>query len=215
MAENEGATSSTNTDSGTSQDAGNANQGAQSTNTEPTPSGTLTQAQVDAIVKDRLAREREKYKGFDDLKKKAEEFERLQASQMSEAERLKAELDKAKESATGAEARMRKALTSAAIISEASKQGAKDPSLLVKLIDSDSLEITDDGDVKGAEEAVTALLASHDYLKGNGFTASGDGGQRTSAGLPTFTRDQIADPSFFREHKDEILLAQRQGRITT
>jgi hypothetical protein len=108
---------------------------------------------------------------------------------------------------------MRMALTRAAIVSEASKQGARDPSLLVKLIDTDTLEITDDGEVKGAAEAVTALLATHDYLKGNGFTGSGDGGQRTQGGVKTFTRTKIANPIYFREHKAEILAAQKDGRI--
>jgi hypothetical protein len=180
----------------------------------PTPSGTLTQAQVDAIVKDRIAREREKYKGFDDLKRKAEDYDKLQAANLSEAEKLQKSLEAANEKASTAESRMKKALTRAAIVSAASQAGARDPNLVVKLIDSDALEITEDGEVKGAEDAVTALLASHDYLKGGGFTASGDGGQRTSAGLPSFTRDQIADPTFYREHKDEITLAARQGRIT-
>jgi len=180
----------------------------------PTLSGTLTQAQVDAIVKDRIAREREKYKGFDDLKRKAEDYDKLQAANLSEAEKLQKSLEAANEKASTAESRMKKALTRAAIVSAASQAGARDPNLVVKLIDSDALEITEDGEVKGAEDAVTALLASHDYLKGGGFTASGDGGQRTSAGLPSFTRDQIADPTFYREHKDEITLAARQGRIT-
>jgi len=180
----------------------------------PTPSGTLTQAQVDAIVKDRIAREREKYKGFDDLKRKAEDYDKLQAANLSEAEKLQKSLEAANEKASTAESRMKKALTRAAIVSAASQAGARDPNLVVKLIDSDALEITEDGEVKGAEDAVTALLASHDYLKGGGFTASGDGGQRTSAGLPSFTRDQIADPAFYREHESEIKLAARQGRIT-
>ena len=180
----------------------------------PTPSGTLTQAQVDAIVKDRIAKEREKYKGFDDLKRKAEDYDKLQAANLSEAEKLQKSLEAANEKASTAESRMKKALTRAAIVSAASQAGARDPNLVVKLIDSDALEITEDGEVKGAEDAVTALLASHDYLKGGGFTASGDGGQRTSAGLPSFTRDQIADPAFYREHESEIKLAARQGRIT-
>jgi hypothetical protein len=209
MAENTDTTSDTSTDGDSGQDNGTTKQVV-----APTPNGTLTQAQVDAIVKDRIAREREKYKGFDDLKRKAEDYDKLQAANLSEAEKLQKSLEAANEKASTAESRMKKALTRAAIVSAASQAGARDPNLVVKLIDSDALEITEDGEVKGAEDAVTALLASHDYLKGGGFTASGDGGQRTSAGLPSFTRDQIADPTFYREHKDEITLAARQGRIT-
>ena len=40
-----------------------------------------------------------------------------------------------------------------------------------------------------------------------------EGGEPSAAGKPTFTRDQIADRKFYFEHKDEILEAQKEGRI--
>ena len=51
-----------------------ANAGDSPTPTE-TPASTFSQEDVDRIVNDRLARERKKYEGFDDLKAKAEQFE--------------------------------------------------------------------------------------------------------------------------------------------
>jgi hypothetical protein len=219
MAENDGSTATgneSNNDQGTNASdasSGTAATGAGSANGTTTGNATLTQSQVDAIVRDRIAREREKFKGFDDLKKKAEQYDQLQAASQTDLEKAQTEAQKASERASTAEGRMKMALTRAAIVSEASKQGARDPSLLVKLIDTESLKITDDGEVEGAAEAVTALLATHDYLKGNGFTGSGDGGQRTDGGIKTFTRTQIAQPTFFREHKAEILAAQKDGRI--
>ena len=59
---------------------------------EPQNEGKLTQAEVDAIVADRLARERKKYADYGDLKKAAEELAELKKSQMTEVEKLKAEL---------------------------------------------------------------------------------------------------------------------------
>jgi K+/H+ antiporter YhaU regulatory subunit KhtT len=59
---------------------------------EPQNEGKLTQAEVDAIVADRLARERKKYADYSDLKKAAEELAELKKSQMTEVEKLKAEL---------------------------------------------------------------------------------------------------------------------------
>jgi hypothetical protein len=171
MAENDGSTTTgneSNNDQGTNaSDASGSTTtaGAGGANGTTTGNATLTQAQVDAIVRDRIAREREKFKGFDDLKKKAEQYDAVAASQ-TDLEKAQTEAQKANERASTAEGRMRMALTRAAIVSEASFQGARDPSLLVKLIDTDTLEITDDGEVKGAAEAVTALLATHDYLKG-------------------------------------------------
>jgi hypothetical protein len=59
---------------------------------EPQNEGKLTQAEVDAIVADRLARERKKYADYSDLKKASEELAELKKSQMTEVEKLKAEL---------------------------------------------------------------------------------------------------------------------------
>lgn len=48
---------------------------------------TFTQEQVDAIVKDRLAREREKYKDYSDLKAKAAEFDKQQDANKTELQK--------------------------------------------------------------------------------------------------------------------------------
>lgn len=220
MAENDGSTTTgneSNNDQGTNAGANNSGSSTSGTGSASgegnTGTTTLTQSQVDAIVRDRIAREREKYKGFDDLKRKAEQYDAQVAASQTDLEKAQTEAQKASERASTAEGRMKMALTRAAIVSEASKQGARDPSLLVKLIDTDTLEITDDGEVKGAAEAVTALLATHDYLKGNGFTGSGDGGQRTQGGVKTHTRTDIANPIYFREHRADIFAAQKDGRI--
>lgn len=52
----------------------------------PAPQG-FTQADVDRIVADRLARERAKYAGFDDLRAKADQFDQLQAAQQTDLEK--------------------------------------------------------------------------------------------------------------------------------
>lgn len=53
---------------------------------------TFTQAELEAVLADRLRREREKYKDYADLKKMAEEYKKLKESQMSETEKLQAKL---------------------------------------------------------------------------------------------------------------------------
>lgn len=47
----------------------------------------FTQEQVDAIVKDRLAREREKYKDYNDLKNKAAEYDKQQEANKTELQK--------------------------------------------------------------------------------------------------------------------------------
>lgn len=54
------------------------------------PGKTFTQEELDRIIAERLNREREKYKDYNDLKKAAEELKKIKESQMSETERLQA-----------------------------------------------------------------------------------------------------------------------------
>lgn len=49
---------------------------------------TLTQDEIDAIVENRLARERAKYSDYDDLKAKAERLSEIEDAQKTETERL-------------------------------------------------------------------------------------------------------------------------------
>jgi Domain of unknown function (DUF4355) len=56
---------------------------------------TLTQAEVDKIVADRVARERKKFSDYDDLKKKAAKLQQIEDSQKTELEKLNDELGKA------------------------------------------------------------------------------------------------------------------------
>ena len=49
---------------------------------------TLSQAEVDKIVADRVARERKKFADYDTLKKKASELDKIQESQKSETQKL-------------------------------------------------------------------------------------------------------------------------------
>lgn len=48
---------------------------------------SFTQEQVNAIVADRLAREREKYKDYNDLKSKAAEYDKVQEASKSELQK--------------------------------------------------------------------------------------------------------------------------------
>jgi hypothetical protein len=71
------------------------------------PNKSFTQEQVDALIADRLARASKKYEGFDDLRKKAEEFDKLTDAQKSAEERLTGEIAGLKDQLTAAEQRER------------------------------------------------------------------------------------------------------------
>lgn len=53
---------------------------------------TFTQADVDRLIADRINRERKKFDGHDDLKKKAAKFDELEAAKKSEVEKLNDQL---------------------------------------------------------------------------------------------------------------------------
>ena len=67
--------------------------GTQNTNQEANETKTFTQAELDAIIQDRVKRERDKYKDFEDLKIKAQKFD-------EQEEANKSELQKAQDRAT-------------------------------------------------------------------------------------------------------------------
>lgn len=61
----------------------NIQEGAQTTDTK-----TFTQAELDAVVKDRLKREREKYSDYEDLKAKAAKFDELAEANKTELQKV-------------------------------------------------------------------------------------------------------------------------------
>lgn len=135
------------------------------------PEKTLTQAEVDQIVKDRLARERqkaaEKYADYDDLKARAEKLREYEDAQKSEMDKLTerlAGLEKERD-ATRAEAEQARQeaqamLIKSALIAEAGKAGAIRPEDAYLLTDLSTITLGEDGAVIGAEEAVKTLIES-------------------------------------------------------
>lgn len=77
------------------QNGGNAGGGEQNK--------TFTQAEVDAIVASRLAREKEKYKDYDDLKKKAAEHDKRQQAEMNDLEKANARIKELEAKSTESE----------------------------------------------------------------------------------------------------------------
>jgi len=56
------------------------------------PPKTFTQADIDRIVKERLAREQARYADYDDLKKAAGEYQKIKEAQLTETELLRKQL---------------------------------------------------------------------------------------------------------------------------
>lgn len=177
------------------------------------PARTFTQAELDAIVERRLAKERAKFADFDTFKAARVRLAEIEDAERTEVERAQNAAREADERAQQAESRFRSASIASAVAVEAAKAGA-DPDVILALIDTAAVELDDDGHVDGVADQVAALLEAKPYLR-RPTAGSFDGGARGgTSSLPTFTRDQLRDPKFYAEHQAEILAAAKDGRIT-
>jgi hypothetical protein len=158
--------------------AGDSPAGSADRTAAPAGSGaaekTFTQAQLDKILEDRLARQRAQFGDVDELKAKASRLDELEASQQSEAEKQRAAREKAEQKAADAEQRANQTLEAAndrlrraAVVAEAAKQGAVDGEDVFRLLDASKLTIDDDGNVQGADVAVKGLLEAKPHLIGS------------------------------------------------
>ena len=121
-------------------------------------SKVFTQDELNAIVSDRLKREREKYADYESLKDKATKFDELE-------EASKTELEKAKEKATALEAELN-GMRKAESVRQLRESVASEIGVPVNLLsgeDEDSLR--------------TQALAIKEYASGNAYPQIKDGGE--------------------------------------
>lgn len=174
---------------------------------------TFTQAELERIVQDRVARESKKYDGFDDLKTKAAEFDKIQDQQKSELQRANERAEKAERDAAERTTAANTRLMEAAVLSEATKQKAIKPEHLFKLIDTKKVTVGDDGQVAGAEGAVKAFLeANPEYVGTTSHNGGADQGAR--GGTKQFkTTDGMSSAEIAKAvtegHLDEYLKSPR------
>ena len=149
---------------------------------EPTPT-TFTQDQLDAILKERLARAMSTFTskakadvlaelGVEDLataKQTLAEAETAKKAQMTELEKAQSEIaeaqDQAAQATTEAEvikAEAAQALLKAAIITQAGS--FQDPMDAWSFIDRTKIEVNEDGTYKGIDEALKTLIEAKPYL---------------------------------------------------
>ena len=123
---------------------------------------TFTQEEVNAIVADRLDRERKKYDGFEELKAKAAKFDEIE-------EANKSELQKANERAQALEAEL-SGLKKADEIRNLREKVAKETGVPANLLSGD-----DEDSCKVQAEAIKEIVN-----KGNAYPQLRDGGEVTN-----------------------------------
>lgn len=150
-------------------------------------------------------------------KKQEEEAKR---AQLSEQERLKADLEAQKAETKREQASRREAVNRLTVQVQAQRLGIIDPDAAEKLLDWSLVEYGDDGRPTNVDEVLTALVADRPYLKApptqqqtptlqptNPATHQNVPGQRQ------YTQAEVADYRFYTAHRDDIIAAHREGRI--
>lgn len=190
--EGEGGTGQEKTDDGSGGSGDGGNTGGDGSNTGGSGSGDdnrrFSQQDVDRIVADRLKRERDK--SDQEKARLAREAQEKAAKEQGEfqtlAEQRQARIAELEADSAAKETKLKETQMRYAIMAEAASAGAVDPEAVYALLDKSALEVDDAGQVKGAKQAVKALLEAKTYLKkpgtgtkgvpetGNG---SGDGGK--------------------------------------
>ncbi|MEK3988001.1 scaffolding protein [Paenibacillus sp. FSL K6-3166] len=144
---------------------------------DPTPDKTFTQADLDRIVAERLARDRKGREDYDDIKTKLTALELAEAERakadLTETERLAADLEAARIKAQEAEDRGAAAITTAnkRLINAEFKALAREKNVpadrlaaALKLADLSSASVDNEGNAIGVKEAVEALIVAEPYL---------------------------------------------------
>lgn len=161
---------------------------------------TFTQEELNEIVAKRVERERKKQAELDEKLKRLEALEKAdeerRKAEMTEAERLKAEKEEAAKKAEEAAEQVKKAqetanqrIVNTEIRSVARALNANDPNDVLALLDKSIVEIDDDGNVKGVEEAVKALKEAKPWMfkQAIGADALGGGNPAKSPSISELT----------------------------
>ena len=138
---------------------------------------TFTESELQAIVKDRLARQKRQYGDYDALKTASEELATLKAAQMSELEQAQALVATLTAERDAANQLAQDRLIRSAFVAEAAKAGAAHPDDAFALADLSGVAIDDNGQVSGASAAVAALIEGNRLVLSSRPQAPGlDGG---------------------------------------
>lgn len=145
-------------------------------NNQSSSEKTFTQSELDAIVSDRLKRERTKFQDYESLRQKAEQFDKLE-------EANKTELQKATEKATALEAELASLKKNEEIRSLRDKV-AKENGIPAELLSGSTEE--------ECMAQAKALIAFRESSSNTGYPNVRDGGEIHNTNKGT-TRQQFAD----------------------
>lgn len=125
---------------------------------------SMTQAEIDALIADRIGRERKKYADYNDLKAAAAKLAEIEESQKTELQKATETAAQYQERLEALNSKLRTQAVTSAITQAALAAGAVNPAQVVKLLDLE-VEVDDDYNiVTDVEAAVTAFLTENPHL---------------------------------------------------
>ena len=181
---------------------------------------SIPDEQFEAVFSDKRIWEHKRFKELNEKAKKAEEL--INKAEQEEEERLKSQKKfeelhlKAQEKAKKLEEELKMQKIDNLVQLEAVKANVRDVEIVTKLLDKDKIKVDENGQVSGVKEAIEELIEAKPYLKADNTSSIGDGSSSSnnSNNLMKFTRKQIEDPEFFKEHEADIMKAvQVEGAI--
>ena len=174
--------------------APNAQGGDQQPVTEPR---TFTQAELDAIITDRLSRQKAQFADYGDLKDRAERWAKFEEAQKSELQKANERAEQAEREKDAALSTAQEQLVKARFIAEASAQDVANPDDAYLLANRSAVDVDEAGNIVGVDLAVKALvdagrLPLRTKPKAPGLDGGAGSGSRGGDGLPNLSAQEEA-----------------------
>ncbi len=130
------------------------------------PQGTTEASQLDAdaLAKELKAVRKEAAAYRTKLRQAEEDAETRKRAEMTELERLKADLEAERQARTKAEKQRQRQIARTQVIAAAARLGFNDPEDAIRMLDQSTLEVDDAGNIDGLDDALSALVKSKPYL---------------------------------------------------
>jgi type IV secretory pathway VirB10-like protein len=178
---------------------------------DPPADNKLSQDQVDRIVQDRLARQKAQFQQqlqeAEDAKKRLQEIEDADKSELQKAQDRAVELERR---ATEAEQARRETLYEAAVIAEAASKHVADPRDVARLLNRNDVEFGDDGSPTNISDVVDSLLKAKPYLVSGGAGQVDQGARGGGVQADQLTRDDLKNMK-----PEDVVKARQEGRLET
>tara|TARA_Y100000310_G_scaffold247132_1_gene252660 strand:- start:3350 stop:4042 length:693 start_codon:yes stop_codon:yes gene_type:complete len=132
------------------------------------PAKTFTQEEVNALMGRVRAEAKAPFQDYDTLKERAAKADELERAQMTEAQKMAADLEQEKRTNADLKGSIANVNISAEVKVQAAKMGIVDPDAALLLVNRSGITYSAENGVQGAEEALKTLVGEKAYLVGTG-----------------------------------------------